>query len=85
MFWYLKGIIDYGILYWKEDNIDLETFMDVDWAGNLELKRSTNDYIFKIKNSLVASKNWNRQTIIALSLMDVEYFALMEGTGGGII
>lgn len=59
--------------------------MDVDWAGNLELKRSTNDYIFKIKNSLVASKNWNRQTIIALSLMDVEYFALMEGTGGGII
>jgi hypothetical protein len=81
----LKGIIDYGILYWKEDNIDLETFMDVDWAGNLELKRSTNDYIFKIKNSLVASKNWNRQTIIALSLMDVEYFALMEGTGGGII
>ncbi len=54
--------------------------MDVDWVGKLELKRSTNGYILKIKNSLVTSKNGNRQAIIALSLVKVEYYALLEGT-----
>jgi hypothetical protein len=44
--------------------------MDVDWASKLEFKRSTNGYIFKIKNSLVASKNGNRQAIVALSSVE---------------
>ncbi len=85
MFWYFKGITNYGILYWKEDNIDLEAFMDVDWVGNLELKRSINDYILKIKNSPMASKNGNKQVIVTLSSMHAEYFTIMEGTRGGVI
>jgi hypothetical protein len=76
----LKNIINYGILYQKEGNIHLEAFMDVDWAGKLELKRSTNGYILKIRNSLVASNNGNIQVIVALSSVEAEYYALLEGT-----
>jgi hypothetical protein len=66
----LKGITYYGILYWKEDNIDFEAFMDVDWANNLELKKSINGYILKIRNSPVASMNGNKQAIVTLSLVE---------------
>lgn len=54
--------------------------MDVDWVDNLELKRSTKGYILKIRNSPVVSMNGNRQTIVALSLVETEDHALMEGT-----
>lgn len=80
IFLYLKNIINYGILYKKEGNIHSEAFMDVDWASKLELKRSTNGYILKIKNSLVASKNGNIQVIVALFSVEAEYYALLEGT-----
>jgi hypothetical protein len=42
----LKGIADYGILYWKRDNIDLEAFVDADWVGDPKFRRSTSGYIF---------------------------------------
>lgn len=75
----MKSIADYGILHWKGDNIDLQAFVDVDWAGDPKLKRPTNGYILKIGNSLVF---WNmkRQAIVTLSLVETEYCALMEGT-----
>jgi hypothetical protein len=41
----LKGTIDYGILYWRGYNIDLEAFVDADWVGDPELGRSTSGYI----------------------------------------
>jgi len=76
----LKNITNYGILYRRKDNVDLEVLMDVDWASNLKLKRSINGYIFKIRNSPMASGNGNRQAIVTLSLAEAKYHALMEGT-----
>jgi hypothetical protein len=45
----LKSITNYGILYRRKDNIDLKAFMDVDWASNLELKRSINATFSKLE------------------------------------
>ncbi len=45
---YLKGIVDYGILYRRGHNVNLEAFVDSDWASDLESIRSTNGYFFKI-------------------------------------
>jgi hypothetical protein len=57
----------------------LEAFVESDWASDPEFKRSTNGYLFKIGNS---SMSWygKRQTIMALSLVEAKYHALMEGT-----
>jgi hypothetical protein len=54
--------------------------MDVDWACNLKLRRSTNGYILKIRNSLVISMNGNKQVIVALFSVEAKYHVLMEGT-----
>jgi len=71
----LKSITDYGILYWRGENIDLKDFVDANWASDPQLRKSTNGYILKIRNSLVF---WNmkRQTIVALSLVETKYCAL---------
>ncbi len=65
-FSYLKSIANYGILYGKGHNIDLEVFVNVDWVGDIEFRRST----------------WygKRQAMVALSSTKTKYCALMEGT-----
>jgi len=75
----LKGTADYGILYWKRDNIDLEAFVDADWVGDPKFRRSTSGYILKIGNSQML---WNtkRQATITLSLAEIKHCVLMEGT-----
>jgi hypothetical protein len=45
---YLKGIVDYGILYRRGHNVNLEAFLDSDWASDLESIKSTSGYLFKI-------------------------------------
>lgn len=54
IFKYLKGTIDYGIFYKKGGNIKLEAFVDVDWACDIEQRKSTHGFILKIGNSLIS-------------------------------
>ncbi len=56
---YLKGTTYYGILYRREHNVDLEAFVESNWAGDPQFKRST---------------------IVALSIVEAKYHALIEGT-----
>jgi hypothetical protein len=79
IFRYLKGTIDYGIFYKRGGNIELEAFVDVDWARDIEQQRSTSGFILKIGNSVVS---WceKRQSTMALSSAEAKYGALMEGT-----
>jgi hypothetical protein len=41
IFSYIKSIANYGILYRKRHNIDLEVFVNVDWVGDIKFRRST--------------------------------------------
>ena len=38
---YLKATKDYGLWYKLGGNLDLKVFIDVDWAGNIDGKKST--------------------------------------------
>lgn len=38
---YLKGTIDYGLWYPYSDEFNLKVFTDVDWAGNVDGRKST--------------------------------------------
>ena len=64
---YIKGTIDYGVLYMKGDtNCDLIGFSDSDFARDVNDQRSTSGHIFFLRGRLV---NWTsqKQNIVALS------------------
>ena len=38
---YMKGIEDYGLWYKKGGSLDLNVFIDVDWEGSVDDRKST--------------------------------------------
>ena len=52
VFWYLCGTTYYAICYQGRPGanrvLDIEVFVDVDWAGDLDRRRSTSGYVFKL-------------------------------------
>lgn len=71
---YLKGTLDYGILFPKEDQgeIELIGFSDADWCGDRVDRRSTTGYMFKLSNAPIS---WcsKKQPVVALSSCEAEY------------
>jgi len=50
-------------------------FADVDWAGNLDDKKSTSGYLFRVSGAPVSWKS-SKQTSVALSTAEAEYMSL---------
>ena len=53
---YLKDTEDYGLWYKIGGNLDLEVFIDVDWAGNLDDRKNTSGGAFFLGKRLVSWK-----------------------------
>src|SRR5881275_1429348 len=75
---YLKGTLNLGIHY-GHPATPLVGFLDADWAGNLDTRRSTTGYVVMLNNGAVAWRS-QYQAMVALSTMEVEYMALTEVT-----
>ena len=43
---YLKGTKDYGLYYKKNDRVELRAYTNVDWASDIDDRKSTNGGIF---------------------------------------
>ena len=54
---YLKGISSKGILFKKNDHLDLLAFTDADWAGDRDDRRSTSGYFTLVGGNLVTRKS----------------------------
>ena len=58
VFRYLCGTTDYGLCYQGrprlERMLDIRGFVDVDWAGDLEQRRSTSGYVFSLFRGAVS-------------------------------
>lgn len=69
----------YIFIYQRRGTKTLEIFIDVDWVGNTDHRRSIASYTFKIGGGLVI---WycKAQSLVSLSSIVSEYKALMEGT-----
>ena len=72
---YLKGNPNYGIKYTNED--DLKIYVDADYGGDKETRRSTTGILVKIGNG---STSWfsQLQKCITLSTFESEYYAIVE-------
>lgn len=77
IFKYLNGTINFGILYTGTDGMQLIGYSDADHAGDVDSRRSTSGYIFKLGNGLV-SWNSERQKSVAISTMEAEYMSASE-------
>jgi hypothetical protein len=54
--------------------LDIHGFVDADWAGDLDHRRSTSGYVFNLFGGEI---NWmrKRQFVVALSTTKAEYMA----------
>ncbi|GJY47612.1 retrovirus-related pol polyprotein from transposon TNT 1-94 [Tanacetum coccineum] len=71
---YIKGTIDYGMLYLISEDFKLVGYSDSDWAGSKDDGRSTSGFLFFLGNNAFtwASK---KQPIVTLSSCEAEYVA----------
>ncbi|XP_042401463.1 uncharacterized mitochondrial protein AtMg00810-like [Zingiber officinale] len=53
---YIKGTINYGILYVFSDDFMLVGYCDSDWAGDIDSRKSTTGFVFFMGNSAFT---WN--------------------------
>jgi hypothetical protein len=54
--------------------VDIHGFVDVDWAVDLDRRRSTSGYVFNLFGGAISWMS-KRQVVVALSTTEVEYMA----------
>ncbi|XP_042028443.1 secreted RxLR effector protein 161-like [Salvia splendens] len=71
---YVKGTLSYRLLYKNCDNFLLSGFVDANWAGDPNDRRSTTGYCFSTGSAVIS---WcsKKQETLALSSSEAEYVA----------
>jgi hypothetical protein len=59
-------------------------FVDADWAGDLDQRRSTSGYVFNLFGGAVSWMS-KRQSVVALSTTEVEYMAATHASMLGCV
>ncbi|CAN0884245.1 Retrovirus-related Pol polyprotein from transposon TNT 1-94 [Linum grandiflorum] len=74
---YLSGTSSLGLVYSGHSNNDLVGFVDSDFAGNRDTRKSTTGYFFSWAGNCISWKS-QQQSIVALSSTEAEYIAATE-------
>ncbi|KAH9671238.1 Integrase catalytic domain-containing protein [Citrus sinensis] len=76
---YLKGTLEYGLVYGRSDGKGkgICGFVDADFAGDLDRRRSLSGYIYMFDGCLIDWKA-SLQHVVALSTTEAEYTAAAE-------
>eukprot|EP00253_Pinus_taeda_P004625 PITA_04625 len=71
---YVNGTKGFGILYSSSESFMLTGYMDSDWAGSVDDRKSTSGYVFHMGSGAIswASK---KKPVVALSTAEAEYVA----------
>jgi len=73
IFWYLKGTADYSLCYSGSDLL-LKGYIDADWAGDRNDRKSTSGYAFLLNGGTISWES-KKQICTALSTMESEFVA----------
>jgi len=76
---YLRGMLNFGLVYSRDGSIDCTGCSDADWAGDTDDQKSTSGYLFQISGAAVSWRS-KKQTGVALSTAEAEYMALANAT-----
>nr|KYP48030.1 Retrovirus-related Pol polyprotein from transposon TNT 1-94 [Cajanus cajan] len=75
---YLCGTTDVGLKYISQGGVpEIEGFVDSDFAGSIDTRKSITGYVFKVFGNTVSWKA-NLQGVVALSSTEAEYMAACE-------
>ena len=74
---YLKEVPGRGILYKKHGHTRIECFLDTNWAGSKEYKRSTSRYCLFFLGNLISWKS-KKQSFVSQSSAESEYRAMAQ-------
>ncbi|XP_039315491.1 secreted RxLR effector protein 161-like [Solenopsis invicta] len=84
IFAYLVGTKDRGILYKSTGNeLELVGYCDADFAGDIEMRRSTSGYVFMFANGVISWSS-QRQKTVSLSTTESEYVAAAAAVREGV-
>ena len=76
---YLSGTAGYCLKYSRSAAPKFDAYVDSNWGGDLDNRRSTSGFIVRVNGSPVQWRSV-RQRSVALSTMEAEYMALAEVT-----
>lgn len=74
---YLKGTVNYGLVFKASTNLNLLAFSDADYAGDIETRRSTSGSVFKLGGNTVSWRS-QKQKVVALSTTESEFIAAAQ-------
>lgn len=79
VFRYLKGTSKYSLCYHGNSvgdmtSLDIHGYVDSDWAGDIDSRRSTSAYVFTLFGGAISWMS-KRQAVVALSTTEAEYMA----------
>ena len=71
---YIRGTLEYGLVYDHRGSVEFTVFTDADWVGCVEDRKSTLGRCFNIGSRIVS---WfsRKQKSVALSSLEAEYMA----------
>ncbi|KAB2077313.1 hypothetical protein ES319_A06G092600v1 [Gossypium barbadense] len=76
---YIKGTMDQGLFYTYSQSLKLVGYLDSDYGGDLDDRKSTFGYLFHIGSAAFSWSSKKQQTI-ALSTCEAEYMAIATCT-----
>ena len=76
---YVSGTKDMGLLYQIGVAEQLVSYMDADWAGNTDDRRSTFGFAFSLGSTAISLSN-KKQPTVTLSSTKVEYRGMVVAT-----
>ena len=77
IFKYLKGTINFGLIFSSRQKLMLKGYSDADYAGDLDTRRSTSGSVFTLGSGSIAWSS-RRQQCVSLSTTESEYIALSQ-------
>ena len=72
---YIKNTLDYGLIYSRDYDITPLAYVDADYGGCRDMRRSTSGYVFTMAGGPVTWSS-KRQATVALSTVEAEYVAM---------
>ena len=72
---YIKNTMDYGLTYSRDYELSPIAYVDADYGGCRDTRRSTSGYVFMMAGGAVTWSS-KRQTTVALSTVEAEYVAM---------
>ena len=80
---YLVGTMCLGPVYKKNQLKSCVRFSDTDWAGDLDDRKSTSGYMFRLSGAAISWRS-KKQAYVALSTAEAEYIALASAAKAAV-